>query len=260
MSALSISFKDSSNITQEVHSSFYYKKKDESYFDQCFEIISTLGEGSFGQVYKVKSREDGLLYAVKKSKVFFRSEHYRQERLEEVKRYEQFSNNENCVKLYHAWEQDDRLYMQLELCQGSLSDYLRENKVVVEQRVWSILLDLLLAVKSLHDRSLIHLDIKMDNILVADDGTCKLADFGLVVDADRARIAAVEGDSRYMAPELMQSKFSMAADIFSLGITILELTCNLVLPPNGPLWLQMRNGQFPEHIHSEFFLYLVIFS
>lgn len=250
---MSISFKDSSNITQEVHTSFYYKKKEESYFDQCFEIISTLGEGSFGQVYKVKSREDGLLYAVKKSKVFFRSELYRQERLEEVKRYEQFSNNENCVKLYHAWEQDDRLYMQLELCQGSLSDYLRESKVVVEQRVWSILLDLLLAVKSLHDKNLIHLDIKMDNILVADDGTCKLADFGLVVDAEKAR-TAVEGDSRYMAPELMQSHFTKAADIFSLGITILELSCNLVLPPNGPLWLHMRNGQFPEHIHSEYFL------
>lgn len=90
-----------------------------------------MGEGSFGQVFKVKSKEDGLLYAVKKSKEFFRSEHYRQERLEEVKRYEQFSNHENCVKLYHAWEQDDRLYMQLELCHGSLEDYLREGKGLV---------------------------------------------------------------------------------------------------------------------------------
>lgn len=59
--------------------------------------------------------------------------------------------------------------MQLELCHGSLLDYLRESGVVVEERVTSILLDLLLDVESLH-KNLIHLDIKMDNILVADDG------------------------------------------------------------------------------------------
>lgn len=138
-------------------------------------------------MFKVKSKEDGLLYAVKKSKQYFRSENYRQERLEEVRRYEEFSNHKHCIKLHRAWEQDDRLYMQMELCESSLNCFV-ENKALSEDSVWSILLDLLLALKSLHDRNLIHLDIKLDNILIMEDESCKLGDFGLVADVDRVII------------------------------------------------------------------------
>lgn len=147
--------------------------------------MSKLGEGSFGEVFKVRSREDGLLYAIKKSKQLYRSEGYRQERLEEVRRYEQLSESEHCITLHKAWEQDERLYMQLELCQGSLEAYVREKKFLSEAKLWNILLDLLMALKALHDRNLIHLDIKLDNILINDENVCKLGDFGLVVDLNR---------------------------------------------------------------------------
>lgn len=56
----------------------------------------------------------------------------------------------------------------------------------------------------------------------------------------------MEGDCRYIAPELLQGVFTKAADIFSLGITILELACTLELPKNGHLWQELRNGVFPE--------------
>lgn len=55
-----------------------------------------------------------------------------------------------------------------------------------------------------------------------------------------------EGDSRYIAPELLQGCFTKAADIFSLGITILELACNLDLPKNGYLWHKLRSGMLPD--------------
>lgn len=195
----------------------------------------------------MRSKEDGLLYAIKMSKQLFRSELYRQERLEEVRRYEQFSGHANCLRFYRAWEQDDRLYMQMELCRESLDRYLERKRNIPEEKIWSILLDLLLALKSLHDRNLIHLDIKLDNVLIGDDDSCKLADFGLVIDVDRAnRHQATEGDSRYVAPEIMQGVFSKAADIFSLGIAMLELSCYLELPSNGPLWQQLRNAVLPE--------------
>lgn len=230
-------------------SSLYQRDKRESYYEQCFEQIAKVGEGSFGEVFKVKSKVDGCLYAVKKSKEFFRGEHYRAERLEEVRRYEQFSEHENCVKLFQAWEQEDRLYMQMELCKGSLEDYVREQRFIPEARIWSILLDLLLGLKSLHDRQLIHLDIKLDNILITDDGVCKLADFGLVFDlANRNLHQATEGDSRYIAPELMEGRYTKAADIFSLGIAVLELSCNLELPSNGPMWQRFRSGSLPPEL------------
>lgn len=63
---------------------------------------------------------------------------------------------------------------------------------------------------------------------------------------------AREGDSRYIAPELLQGRFTKAADIFSLGIAILELACRLDLPPNGILWQKLRSSDLPEEfIHRK---------
>jgi membrane-associated tyrosine- and threonine-specific cdc2-inhibitory kinase len=122
----------------------YDKNRNESFFQQCFESIKKLGEGSFGEVFKVRSRDDGKFYAIKKMRFIHRGESYRRERLEEVRRYEEFSDNEHCVTLYKAWEQDDALFMQFELCRGSVYDYVEEVQRVTESFVWSFLLDMLI--------------------------------------------------------------------------------------------------------------------
>lgn len=57
---------------------------------------------------------------------------------------------------------------------------------------------------------------------------------------------ALEGDSCYVAPELLEGRFSPAADIFSLGISLLELACNLELPSSGCTWHALRGGHLPE--------------
>ncbi len=112
----------------------------------------------------------------------------------------------------------------------------------------------------MHDKDLIHLDIKLDNILITEDNVCKLADFGLVFDLNSGDYSrAIEGDSRYVAPELMNERFCKANDVFSLGIAMLELACNLQLPANGILWQQLRNGIFPEDIMKCEYLFFVFF-
>lgn len=171
--------------------SIYRPNSRESYFDQCFEVLERLGEGSFGEVFKVRSKEDGRLYAVKKSLKLYRSQVSRQERIEEVKRYEQFSDHENCITLHKAWEQNDLLYMQLELCKTNLETYvMNRSDFLSEPEIWDILIDLLLAVKALHDHNLIHLDIKSENIMVSEDNVCKLGDFGLVTDLQKVSISS----------------------------------------------------------------------
>lgn len=57
---------------------------------------------------------------------------------------------------------------------------------------------------------------------------------------------ALDGDPKYLAPELLAGHFTKAADIFSVGITMLKLACNLNLPSRGPLWHELRTGVFPE--------------
>lgn len=165
--------------------SIYQPEHRQSYFEQCFEVLARIGEGSFGEVFKVRSKDDGQLYAIKKSIQLYRGETYRQERIEEVRRYEQFSEHENCITLHKAWEQNDLLYMQLELCKSNLESYVMQRDSLSETEIWNILVDLLLALKALHDKNLIHLDIKLENVMISMDNVCKLGDFGLVIDLNR---------------------------------------------------------------------------
>lgn len=56
-----------------------------------------------------------------------------------------------------------------------------------------------------------------------------------------------EGDSRYLAPEVMQGKITTKADVFSLGLTLLEVVCSVDLPKGGELWHTLRSGgNLPE--------------
>lgn len=127
------------------------------------------------------------------------------------------------------------------------------------------------ALKHLHDKNFVHFDLKPDNIMISKEGVYKLGDFGLLVNLievcyslintqfcfsiinefqhkakESKSYTSSDGDSKYLAREVLEGSISTAADIFSLGITMLELATDLVLPSNGPLWHQMRNGILPE--------------
>ncbi|XP_041365931.1 membrane-associated tyrosine- and threonine-specific cdc2-inhibitory kinase-like isoform X2 [Gigantopelta aegis] len=240
-----VSFRSSEN---SFLSKRYNEQSRDLYFNQCFEVISKLGAGSFGEVFKVRSREDGQLYAVKKSQERFRGESDRRRKLEEVAKNEILPRHPNCVRLYKAWEERQHLYIQTELCQSCLCDLAYSYHDFSESTLWNYLVDLLMAVKHLHDHNLVHMDIKPDNIFVSIDGVCKLGDFGLVLDLSKSSdlSEAQEGDPKYLAPELMQGKFGKPADIFSLGMTILELASDLDLPRGGEGWHILRRGQIPE--------------
>ncbi|XP_077978622.1 membrane-associated tyrosine- and threonine-specific cdc2-inhibitory kinase-like [Glandiceps talaboti] len=243
--AQAVSFRSSESSF--MNSPHYDEERRDLYFDQCFEIDCKLGVGSFGEVFKVQSKEDGKFYAVKRSRERFRGESDRKRKLEEVRKHEDLPKHTNCVHFYKAWEEKGHLYIQTELCNHSLQQFAEEHHEIPEKTVWNILIDLLEGVKHLHDHNLIHMDIKPANIFVSLDRVYKLGDFGLVLGvSDMGDLAeAQEGDPKYLAPELLQGKFGKPADVFSLGITILELACDLVLPRGGEPWHQLRNGNIP---------------
>ncbi len=223
-----------------------------SFFEQAFVTEGQLGEGHFGKVCRVRSRKDGKLYAVKIARDRYKGSSDRARKLEEVRKHQVLLPHPNCVHFIHSWEEGGRLYQQFELCQGTLLELAESRHELPESLVWAYLVDLLLATQHLHDHNLIHMDIKPENIFIGLDGVCKLGDFGLVIDlareeSSRLTSSSVAGDAKYMAAEILEHKYTKAADIFSLGVTILELACDLDLPNGGHLWHRLReSGPDPQ--------------
>ena len=114
-----------------------------------------------------------------------------------------------------------------------------------ETEIWRIFADMARSIQHVHDKGFIHLDIKPTNFFVAKDKTVKLGDFGKAIHVDKIDQLIdnnVEGDSIYMAPELLNKKLSQKVDIFSLGATLLEIASSMNLPQNGFLWTKLRDG------------------
>ncbi|KAK3753893.1 hypothetical protein RRG08_006279 [Elysia crispata] len=231
----------------------YNENSNDLYFEQMFDHTIPIGFGSFGEVFKCRSKEDGKFYAIKKSREPFRGQCDRKRKMEEVAKHEELLPHPNCIRFFRAWEERGFLYIQTELCQMSVSEFCNRNQHLAESLIWNYLVDLLMALKHLHDHNLVHMDIKPDNAFISFDGICKLGDFGLVIDLTKKRDVtdAIEGDPKYLAPELLEGQFGKHADIFSLGMFILELLTDLELPRGGEGWHLLRSGNMPDNFFKD---------
>ncbi|XP_066155424.1 probable protein kinase DDB_G0291842 [Euwallacea fornicatus] len=225
-------------------SPLYDPKQRVSYLDQVFIKLGSIGEGSFGRVYKVKSKEDKNLYALKRIKNHISFN----DRCAEVKNNEILGWHPNCVQFFMAWEENFGTYMLLEYCDMSLADYAKLNNDIPETLLWLVLHDICKALDFLHKKQFLHLDVKPGNIMMKK-GVLKLGDFGLLVDLqsnDQVNKSTLsDGDSKYLAVEVLDGIYTTACDIFGLGLTILELATDIELPEHGILWRQLRNGTLP---------------
>eukprot|EP01117_Protostelium_nocturnum_P013659 TRINITY_DN5112_c0_g1_i1.p1 TRINITY_DN5112_c0_g1~~TRINITY_DN5112_c0_g1_i1.p1 ORF type:complete len:482 (+),score=135.90 TRINITY_DN5112_c0_g1_i1:368-1813(+) len=217
-----------------------------SSFKTDFVGHKSIGSGSFGTVFKVKSRENKSLFAVKKKKKKYRGRTDRNEAIREFHIGREILPHPHCLRYYNAWEEDGHLYIQTELCKESLNSVLDRRRPIPEKTLWGYILDIALGLKHIHEHGYVHLDIKPGNILVGlKDGHTKIGDFGSAIDSRTQPEEIEEGDSRYMAPEVLSERsdrIGPPSDIFSFGITIYELILhNVDLPVSGPLWQSLRN-------------------
>lgn len=236
----------------------YDPSKQHSYFSQCFTNLGLLGRGSFGEVYKVLSHQDGRHYAVKRSVQRFRGNGERNRSIREARSHERLGPHPHILGFVAAWEEGGRLYIQTELCCTSLLLHAEAQPPSPDEpAAWAYLCDLLSALHHLHSRGFAHLDLKPANVFLTRSGRLKLGDFGLLLELPppgpaeaRAREDLQEGDPRYMAPELLRGEYGPAADVFSLGVSILELACNVEVPQGGDAWQRLRRGCLPSEFTS----------
>ncbi|KAG7393879.1 hypothetical protein PHYPSEUDO_000056 [Phytophthora pseudosyringae] len=223
------------------------------------QAIRWLGAGVSAEVFKVRDRKGGALFAVKKSKQELRNDRERDLLTQEIAILENLTssrhNFDNIVRYYQAWQENGFFFLQMELCEGgTLQDFIamRNRELLPESYLWSILRDVASGLKVLHEHDIVHLDIKPDNIFITGDGRLKIGDFGMagkVVTSTRAssKVGELEGDAKYIAKELLSSPDRLPlADIFCLGMMMLEIATGMHLPEAGKEWHDLRQGDLPS--------------
>ncbi|AQK63632.1 Mitogen-activated protein kinase kinase kinase 1 [Zea mays] len=195
-----------------------------------------LGSGSFGMVYEGIS-DEGAFFAVKEVSLLDQGSNAQQSIValeQEIALLGQFEH-ENIVQYYGTDKEESKLYIFIELVtQGSLSSLYQKYKLR-ESQVSAYTRQILNGLVYLHERNVVHRDIKCANILVHANGSVKLADFGLAKEMSKINmLRSCKGSVYWMAPEVINPKkmYGPSADIWSLGCTVLEMLTRQIPFPN----------------------------
>uniref|UniRef100_I3JJ36 non-specific serine/threonine protein kinase n=1 Tax=Oreochromis niloticus TaxID=8128 RepID=I3JJ36_ORENI len=139
-----------------------------------YEKVKKIGEGSFGKAILVKSKDDGHQYVIKEIGISGMSSKERQESRKEVAVLASMSHP-NIVQYKESFEEGGCLYIVMDYCEGG--DLLK--KINSQKGVLFSEEQICLALKHVHDRKILHRDIKSQNIFLTKDGTVQLGDFGI---------------------------------------------------------------------------------
>ncbi|HEV3345284.1 MAG TPA: serine/threonine-protein kinase, partial [Pirellulales bacterium] len=187
-----------------------------------YTIGRKLGRGGMGTVYAAVNAETGEPAAVKVLSAALAQEEGFRERFEaEIESLKKL-HHPNIVQLFGYGEQDGHHFYGMELVRGrSLEEELLAGRTFDWREVTELSIQVCRALKHAHDRGVIHRDIKPANLLLADDGTLKLSDFGIAKLFGNTGLTAdggVLGTAEYMAPEQADGRpVTHRCDLYSLG-------------------------------------------
>ena len=267
--------KMSDNEQEEEEKEFKYIRRESknsfcfqiAKFDEDYVIIKTLCEGEMGTVYLCMKFQDKKTYVVKMTNFFARKfDYYNMKNfLNCLKEHETEPGAEFIQKYIDFWIEDIQttnsktskrnMYIVTEYCLGGdLKEYI--NKIQLQncnQSIyWDIIFQMIYSVAFLHKLGYVHFDIKPSNYLIKESGQLLLSDFCLTIKENVIKnynSEDFEGDSMFISPELFykdKETITKKTDIYSLGLSILQILSNIDLPNNGPTWQIIRTKGIPE--------------
>ncbi|XP_040897088.1 serine/threonine-protein kinase Nek1 isoform X2 [Toxotes jaculatrix] len=195
-----------------------------------YEKVKKIGEGSFGKAILVKSKEDGRQYVIKEIGISGMSNKERKESRKEVAVLAKMSHP-NIVQYKESFEEGGCLFIVMDYCEGGdLFKKINSQKVLFsEEQILDWFVQICLALKHVHDRKILHRDIKSQNIFLTKDGTVQLGDFGIarVLNSTIELARTCIGTPYYLSPEICENKpYNNKSDIWALGCVLYEM-CTL---------------------------------
>jgi eukaryotic-like serine/threonine-protein kinase len=163
-------------------------------------------------------------------------------------------NHPNIVEIYDVGDDEGQHFIVMEYIRGkTLKELIASRGAMDQQEALQIMDQLLAAIIEAHKNNIIHRDIKPQNILIKDDGTVKIADFGIATVSDAVQLTQTDtvlGSVHYLAPELARGEAaSFQSDIYALGITLYEMLTGKA-PYSGDTPVQIAMKHMREELPS----------
>lgn len=219
-----------------------------------YHIVKRLGVGGMADVYLAHDAFLNREVAIKTLRASMAMDPVSLLRFQREANASSQLNHPNIVEIYDVGEEDSDHYIVMEYIKGkTLKELIGQRGAMEKHEAISIMDQLVSAVKEAHDKNIIHRDIKPQNILVKDDGTVKITDFGIATVSDQLQLTqadTVMGSVHYLAPELARGESaSFQSDIYALGITFYELLTGQV-PHHGDQAVQVAMKHLKDDIPS----------
>lgn len=177
---------------------------------KSFEILNLIGNGMYGKVFlvkKVDGARQGWIYAMKvyAKRTILENHGYISRILTERECLLQLQNLPFISQLYYTFQTTDSLCLVLKFIQGGDLFHHTFYNQLTEDQVRFCIAQIVIALEQLHNRNIIHRDLKSENLLIDCDGYLVLADFGLShISLLNQRVKSVCGTLEYLAPEILE--------------------------------------------------------
>ena len=211
-----------------------------------------IGQGGMGEIYRAEDELLGRTVAVKVlAKRFSADEALRGRFTREALAAARLSGEPNTVTIFDVGEHEGRPFIVMEYLRGgSLEDRLREHSAQDPGRVLAWLDEAGAALDAAHDHGVVHRDVKPGNLLLAGDGTVRVADFGVASAAGLDSLTmtgTILGTAGYLAPEQARGEpTTPATDLYALAVVAFEL-----LTGRRPFQADNPTAEAAAHVHAE---------